>query len=252
VDLNQKQQLTAARENAAKIKARFRPWRSIFVLGLAAVFGAVSRSARAAAASPEFDGTFFHALGRGGTGLAAGGAAVAFCLLGLLGTTGIATAARDALRLRIGNAHAAVVRYAIVLMGSLVVILITLQLFGISVTQLLLGGAFATVLLGIAGQQSLSNICAGVVLLLARPVEIGDRVSVRSGPMGGEQRGTVTEIGLLYVQLDTSAGLVNLPNEQVLGAAVALAPDADTNQDESPGHSANAHTGAAGAPPPAR
>src|ERR1700759_3453258 len=154
VDLSQKQQLTAARENAAKIKARFRPWRSICVLGLAVVLGAVSRSARTAAASPEFDGTFFHALGRGGTGLVAGGAAVAFCLLGLLGTTGIAKAARDALRPRIGNAHSAVVRYAIVLMGGLVVILITLQLFGISVTQLLLGGAFATVLLGIAGQQS--------------------------------------------------------------------------------------------------
>jgi hypothetical protein len=74
VDLNQKQQLTAARENAAKIKACFRPWRSIFVLGLAAVLGAVSRSVRTAVTSPEFDGTFFHALGRGGTGLAADGA----------------------------------------------------------------------------------------------------------------------------------------------------------------------------------
>jgi small-conductance mechanosensitive channel len=235
VDLNKKQQLTAARQDVAKVKARFRPWRSIFVLGLAVVMGAVSRSARTAAASPVFDGTFFHALGRGGTGLAAAGAAVAFCLLALLGTTGIAKAARDALRPKVGNAHSAVVRYAIVLTGGLVVILITLQLFGISVTQLLVGGAFATVLLGIAGQQSLSNICAGVVLLLARPVEIGDRVFVRSGPMGGELRGTLTEIGLLYVQLDTSSGLVNLPNEQVLGAAVALALDADAKQNESPG-----------------
>jgi small-conductance mechanosensitive channel len=246
VDLHERQQLAAVREGAAKVKARFRPWRSIFILGLAVIMGAVSRSARTAAASPEFDGTFFHALGRGGTGLAAGGAAVAFCLLGLLGTTGIAKAARDALRPKIGNAHSAVVRYAIVLTGSLVVILITLQLFGISVTQLLLGGAFATVLLGLAGQQSLSNICAGVVLLLARPVDIGDRVSVRSGPMGGELTGTVTEIGLLYVRLDTSSGLVNLPNEQVLGAAVAQAADADAKQDESPGHPANAHTEAAG------
>jgi hypothetical protein len=38
--------------------------------------------------------------------------------------------------------------------------LITLQLFGIGVTQLLVGGAFATVLVGIAAQQSLSNVFA--------------------------------------------------------------------------------------------
>ena len=135
---------------------------------------------------------------------------------------------------KIGNAHAAVVRYAIAVAGGLAVILVTLQLFGISVTQFLLGGAFATVLLGIAGQQSLSSVLAGLVLLLARPVNIGDRVWIRSGAMGGELRGTVTGIGLLYVKLDTPDGRVSLPNQQVLGAAVALAPDADAKQDETP------------------
>jgi len=114
-----------------------------------------------------------------------------------------------------------VVRYTVVLVGGLATILITLQLLGIDVTQLLVRGAFATVLVGIAAQQSMSNVFAGMVLLLARPVDIGDRVLVRSGALGGEFRGDVTEIGITYVRLDTADGPVRLPNSQVLAAAIA-------------------------------
>jgi small-conductance mechanosensitive channel len=225
VDLIESRRLTAARQHAGQVEARFRPWRSVFILGLAAVAGVISRSARTAAASPAFDGTFFHVLGRGGTRVAADGAAVVFCLLALLGTTGIASRARAVLLPKIGNAHAAVVRYAIAVTGGLVAILLTLQLFGVPVTQFLLEGACATVLLGIAGQQSLASVFAGLVLLFSRPVDLGDQVLIRSGPMGGELRGTVTEISLLYVRLDTPDGPVNLPNQQVLAAAVGRTAD---------------------------
>jgi small-conductance mechanosensitive channel len=56
---------------------------------------------------------------------------------------------------------------------DLATILIGLGLFGIGLTQLLVGGAFATVLIGIAAQQSLSNLFAGMVLVLARPMQVG-------------------------------------------------------------------------------
>ena len=98
---------------------------------------------------------------------------MAFCLLAYLGTAGLAGRAREVLEPRIGTSHAAVIRYVIVLLGGLATILITLQLFGIAVTQLLVGGALATILVGIAAQQSLSNVFAGMVLLLARPVDVG-------------------------------------------------------------------------------
>jgi small-conductance mechanosensitive channel len=83
-----------------------------------------------------------------------------------------------------------VIRYAIVLLGSVATILITLQLFGIAVTQLLVGGAFGTVLVGIATQQSLSNLFAAMVLLLARPVDIGDRALIRTGHWAATFAGT--------------------------------------------------------------
>jgi small-conductance mechanosensitive channel len=225
VDLTEKRRLDAARQQVDKVRTRARPWRSITALVFAVLAAAVSRSARTDAASAVFSGTPYRALGRTGTEITADAAAVAFCLLAFAATAGLAGKARNVLLPEVGTAHAAVVRYTVVLFGGLATILVTLELFGIGVTQLLVGGAFATVLVGIAAQQSLANVFAGMVLLLARPVDIGDRVSVRSGALGGEFRGDVTEIGITYVLLDTPDGPVHLPNSQLLAAAVAPVSD---------------------------
>ena len=219
------EQLAAAREHVDKVRTRVRPWRSIAALFLAVIAAAASRSARADTVSTIFSGTPYRALGRTGTELIADAAAVAFCLLASAATAGLAGKARDVLQPRIGAPHAAVVRYAVVLFGGLATILITLELFGIGVTQLLVGGAFATVLIGIAAQQSMANVFAGMVLLLARPVDVGARVLIRSGALGGELRGSVGEIGITYVRLDTPDGPVHLPNSQVLAAAIAPVRD---------------------------
>jgi small conductance mechanosensitive channel len=90
---------------------------------------------------------------------------VTFCLLAYTATAGLAGRAGEVLQPKIGTAHAALVRYAIVLLGGLATGLITLALFGIGLTQLLVGGAFATVLISIAAQQSLSNLFAGIFLI---------------------------------------------------------------------------------------
>jgi hypothetical protein len=135
-----------------KVKARARPWRSIALLVLAAIMAAVSRSARAAAASVTFVQTPFSVLGRAWTEIAADTMAVAFCLLAAAAIAGLAGKAREVLQPKIGTPHAAVVRYAIVLLGGLATILLTLQLCGIAIGQLLIGGAFATVLVGIAAR----------------------------------------------------------------------------------------------------
>jgi len=214
-----------AQVKVAKAKAAARPWRSIFLLILAVAMATLSRSARTAAASEYFSDTAYRGLGHTGTEAVADAAAVAFCLLAYLGTAGLAGRAREVLEPKIGTSHAAVIRYAIVLLGGLATILITLQLFGIGVTQLLVGGAFATILVGIAAQQSLSNVFAGMVLLLARPVDVGDPVLIKSGAMGGELRGKVVEIGITYVRLDTPDGPLHLPNSQVLAAAIAPVRD---------------------------
>ena len=65
----------------------------------------------------------------------------------------------------------------------------------------------------------MSNLFAGIVLLQARPFAVGDLVWIRSGALGGQYEGKITEIGLTYVRLDTGDGFIYLPNTQVLAAA---------------------------------
>src|SRR5438552_3446242 len=149
----------------AKVKARTRPWRAIIALVLAAAAGIVAAVA-----------------------------AILFCLFAIIASLALAGRARKALQPVAGSAHAAVVRYSIVLAGAILTLVIGLALFKIPVGQLIVGGAVTTILIGIAAQQSLSNIFAGLVLLLSRPFNVGETILLRSGAMGGLIEGTVTAI----------------------------------------------------------
>jgi hypothetical protein len=226
VDLQERHQLDLARLQVAKVKARTRPWRYFFAIVLAVVAAAVSVQARAVANT--IDGhhhieSLLSPLGYSGNQALSYGTAVAFCLLAGAGTIGLGNKTREVLGRTVGSAHAAVVRFAVIVVGGLLTIVITLELLGIAITQLLVGGALTGVLVGIAAQQSLANIFAGIVLLMARPFRVGDPVGIRSGALSGLIEGTVTEISITYVSLHTANGPVHLPNSQVLAAAVGPA-----------------------------
>jgi hypothetical protein len=231
VDLQERHQLDVARarEQVAKVKARTRPWRYILALVVALIAAAVSVQARDIAYILRDSSLRQHAesllspLGYQGNIALSYGAAVAFGLLGGIGTIGLGNKARQVLQHSVGSAHAAVVRFAILLVGGLITIVITLQLFNVAVTQLIVGGALTGVLVGIAAQQSLANIFAGIVLLMARPFRIGDPVGIRSGALSGLLEGTVSEISITYVTLETPNGPIHVPNSQVLAAAVGPA-----------------------------
>jgi small-conductance mechanosensitive channel len=103
--------------------------------------------------------------------------------------------------------------YAIALVG-------TLSMLSVPVGHLLLGGAIAGVVIGIAAQQSLGNVFAGMVLLMARPFAVGNHIRVRSGALGGEFHGTVASMSLTYVTVFTDEGMLKVPNSSLLAAAV--------------------------------
>ena len=227
MDLQERRQLDAARarEQVAKVKARARPWRAIFALVVAVIAAAVSIQARIVANLPEpaRNDRLLGSLGRSGNLALAYGAAVVFFLLASVGTIGLGNKAREVLLPKLGYAHSEVVRFAIVVAGLLATVIITLQLFDIAVTQLVVGGAVTGVIVGIAAQQSLANVFSGIILLSARPFRVGDRIGIRSGALSGLLEGTVTEISLTYVLLETANGPLHVPNSQVLAAAVGPA-----------------------------
>jgi Mechanosensitive ion channel len=228
VDLQERHQLDLdlARERVAKVKARARPWQSIFALILAVAAAAISTQARHTAdmlATGQPVNTMLSPLGRPANLALEYGLAAAFFLLAGFATIGLGNKAREVLQPSVGSDHAAVIRFAILIVGGLATIVVTLELLNIAVTQLIVGGAVTGVLVGIAAQQSLANVFAGIVLLMAKPFQVGDRVGIRAGALSGLIEGTVTEVSVTYVRLETASGPVHIPNSQVLAAAVGPA-----------------------------
>jgi hypothetical protein len=202
----------------AKVKARTRPWKSIIALILAI---------GAAAASGWAHNSFTRYLTNQNVPdqILAISMAVAFCALASAATIGLAGKARAVLEPRAGASHAAIVRYALLLIGAITTLIFTLGLLGIPVEQLVLGGALTSVFVGIAAQQSLSNVFAGVVLMLARPFRVGDSIRMQAGALGGQISGNILEVGITYVRLATATGVISIPNSQVLNAVVGPLPD---------------------------
>lgn len=201
----------------AKVREKTRPWKSIIALILA--IAAASASAWAHLAFGKFNDP--NELPRQ---ITAAGTAAAFCVFGSMATYGLSGQARDVLQPRAGASHAAVVRYTLLLVGGFTTLVVTLLLFKIPVGQLVLGGALTSVFVGIAAQQALGNVFAGIVLLLSRPFRVGDNIRLRAGALGGQMEGVVTEIGITYVRLDTGGSVMSVPNSQVLNAVVGPVP----------------------------
>jgi small-conductance mechanosensitive channel len=98
------------------------------------------------------------------------------------------------------------------------VLLAVLSALRFKLDSLLLGGALTGVIIGIAAQQTLSNFFAGILLMIVRPFNVGDRVVLRSAL--GEYEGIVRDIDFFYVKLRTRRGPVELPTASVLASAI--------------------------------
>ena len=88
-----------------------------------------------------------------------------------------------------GSRDGGTVGFLIRLATVLIAVLVALRLAGIGPRELTIGGAFTAVILGLAAQQTLGNLFAGMVLLSARPFRVGDRVRFQGGAAGGHRRG---------------------------------------------------------------
>jgi small-conductance mechanosensitive channel len=81
-------------------------------------------------------------------------------------------------------------------------------------TAMLAGASVASIVLGVAAQNTLGNLIAGLALLLYRPFQVGDRLQVLAP--GGPEVGTVESVTLGYTTLRTFDNRrVVLPNSLV-------------------------------------
>jgi small conductance mechanosensitive channel len=99
-------------------------------------------------------------------------------------------------------------------------VLVALRVAGIEARTLAIGGAVTAVVFGLAAQQTLGNLIAGMVLLSARPFRVGDRVRLQGGPIGGELEGIVSSLGLVHTALVSGADRILVPNTVMMSIAI--------------------------------
>jgi small conductance mechanosensitive channel len=115
---------------------------------------------------------------------------------------------------------AGTVGFLIRLVTMLIVVGVALRIAGLHAGTLAVGGAFTAVVLGLAAQQTLSNLFAGLVLLGTRPFQVGQRVRLVGGALAGSLEGIVSSLGLFYTTLISGADRTMVPNNMVLNLAV--------------------------------
>lgn len=121
---------------------------------------------------------------------------------------------------RMDPATAGTVGFLIRLTTMAIMTLVALYVAGVQASTLLAGSAFTAVVFGLAAQQTLGNVIAGMVLLSARPFRVGERVKFQAGAVGGFIEGVVSSLGLLYTTLVDGEESIMIPNSVVLAVAV--------------------------------
>jgi small conductance mechanosensitive channel len=108
---------------------------------------------------------------------------------------------------------AALARYAVLTITGLAV----LSKFGIQTTSIIAVLGAAGLAVGLALQGTLSNLAAGVMLLIFRPFAIGDKVQV------GGAIGTVRDVSLIWTELAADDGVqIIVPNSGVWGQPLRI------------------------------
>jgi len=149
-----------------------------------------------------------------------GGTAMVLVIVGSIAVHWLVRATSPRLFRRLDPATAGTLGFLIRLFAMSVVVILALRVAGIRASTLALGGTITAVVLGLAAQQSLGGIFAGVVLQSTRPFRVGERVRLVGGFLAGSLEGTVSSLGLFYTTLAQGADRIQVPNSVMINLAV--------------------------------
>jgi small conductance mechanosensitive channel len=106
---------------------------------------------------------------------------------------------------------ASLVRYLVVIVGLVAV----LQRLGVQTTSIIAVLGAASLAIGLALQGALSNVAAGVMILLFRPYRLGDTIESTG------RKGVVRALDLFVTELSTADNLkVVIPNSKIFGDVI--------------------------------
>jgi small conductance mechanosensitive channel len=106
----------------------------------------------------------------------------------------------------LGQLLASVARVSLLILG----LITALGTLGVNILGIVAGLGLTGFALGFALKDSIANLLAGVLILLYRPFEVGERIDV------GGLAGRVTQVDLRYTELDAENERVLVPNAKML------------------------------------
>jgi small-conductance mechanosensitive channel len=121
---------------------------------------------------------------------------------------------------RLDPATAGTLGFVARLLAMIAVVVLALRIAGVNAAALALGGAFTAIVLGLAAQQTLGGLFAGIVLQSTRPFKVGERVRLVGGALAGSIEGTVSSLGLFYATLVQGADRLLVPNSVLISLVV--------------------------------
>lgn len=148
------------------------------------------------------------------------GTVIVMVIVGTAATHWLSRLLSPRLYRRLDPATAGTTGFVIRLLATATVVILALRIAGVTASTLAVGGAFTAVLLGLAAQQAMGGVFAGIVLQSTRPFRVGERVRLVGGALAGSLEGTVSSLGLFYTTLSQGADRLLVPNNVLLGLVV--------------------------------
>lgn len=102
-------------------------------------------------------------------------------------------------------------KYLILFLGFLT----ALSVLGVELSGLLIAAGFTGIVVGLAAQQTLSQLFAGISLILEGRARVGDAIRI------GDDWGLVESVGLMSTQIRLWSGeILTIPNDSVMGSKI--------------------------------
>ena len=105
------------------------------------------------------------------------------------------------------------IRFTVIATGAL----LAMTHLGVQIAPLLAGAGVVGLALSLAAKDTLSNLIAGVLLIMDRPFQVGDRIELWNAPRETGTWGDVIEIGLRATKIRNPDNLVVVvPNNEIM------------------------------------
>lgn len=96
-------------------------------------------------------------------------------------------------------------------------VIMAMDMIGVNVMPFVTGAGVAGIAIGFAAKDTLSNFIAGILLIIDRPFEVGDRIEIWSSPSDCATWGDVIDIGLRATRIKTTDNIVVIiPNNVIM------------------------------------